>query len=131
MKRLAPLLLFVAACIGTTGSDLLGFAAYGAGAEGAATAFTTGQGWTVTLTRARLHVGAMYLNRSVPVSGGQERACFLPGIYVAQVLGGMDLDLLSPTPQRRLPACTCAPSPARASAASARAPAWSYSPALA
>lgn len=100
MKKLVPFLLFLAACIGTTGSDLLGFSAYGAGAEGASSTFTNGQGWTVTLTRARLHVGAVYLNRSVPVSGGQERACFLPGIYVAQVLGGIDLDLLSTAPQK-------------------------------
>lgn len=89
----------LAACIGTTGSDLVTFGAAGAGpadapAGGGDLTFVNGRGWTITLTRARLHVGALYLNRSVPVSGGQERECFLPGIYVAQVLDGADLNVL-------------------------------------
>lgn len=96
------LALLVGACIGTTGSDLLTFRAYAAGPRDASgpLTFTNGRGWTVTLTRAKVHVGAVYLNRSVPVSGGQERECFLPGVYVAQVLRGMDVDVLSsrPTP---------------------------------
>lgn len=89
------------ACIGTTGSDLVAFRAFAAGPEGVsgATTFTNGRGWTITLTRAKVHVGALYLNRSVPVSGGQERECFLPGVYVAQVLRGVDVDALDPRPQ--------------------------------
>jgi hypothetical protein len=98
----AILVAVLAACVGTTGGDLLSFQAYGAGPEDIETqpTFTNGQGWTVTLTKAKLHVGALYLNRSVPVSGGQERQCFLPGTYVAQVLQGVDLDVLSSRPQR-------------------------------
>jgi hypothetical protein len=98
MKRLVPLLLVAAACVGTTGSERVSFHAFGAGPEGVqnhALQFVNGHGWTINLTRAKLHVGALYLNRSVPVSGGQERACFLPGVYVAQVLEGADLDALS------------------------------------
>lgn len=94
------------ACIGTTGSGLVTFDAYGAGAAdlppNAATdgvSFVNGRGWSITLTRAQLHVGALYLNRSVPVSGGQERQCFLPGVYVAQVLAGTTIDALSPALQ--------------------------------
>ena len=105
MKRalsLVALATVLAACVGTTGSDIVSFSAYGAGvADGGSEglAFTNGLGWDVTLTRAKLHVGAMYLNRSVPVSGGQERECFLPGVYVAEVLAGRDIDVLSSRPQ--------------------------------
>lgn len=96
--------LVLVACIGTTGSELVTFQAAGAGPAdalpgGGDLTFVNGRGWTITLTRARLHVGALYLNRSVPVSGGQERECFLPGVYVAQVLDGADLDVLDSNPQ--------------------------------
>jgi hypothetical protein len=105
LARLALLLVHVAvltACIGTTGSNIVTFDAYAAGpadANGQALSFTNGRGWSITLTRARLHIGAVYLNRSVPVSGGQERECFLPGVYVAEVLRGIDIDALSPALQ--------------------------------
>ncbi len=96
----------LAACVGTTGSDLVTFKAYGAGPSELSPettktglTFVNGRGWSITLTRAKLHIGALYLNRSVPVSGGQERECFLPGVYVAQVLGGADIDTLSPSLQ--------------------------------
>ena len=54
---------------------------------------------------AQLHVGAVYLNLSVPSSGGPQEPCVLPGIYVGQAFGpcdasgrcGADVDLLSPT----------------------------------
>lgn len=91
------------ACIGTTGSELVTFRAFGAGPADAPSdaqtnglSFVNSFGWSITLSRAKLHVGAVYLNRSVPVSGGQERSCFLPGVYVAQVLRGADIDALSP-----------------------------------
>lgn len=103
MKRLLPLVLLGTACIGTTGSDLVSFPAFASGpadANGQPLTFTNGRGWNITLTKAKVHVGAVYLNRSVPVSGGQERECFLPGIYVAEVLRGIDVDALSSTPQR-------------------------------
>lgn len=105
MKRAALLFvlaLLLVACIGTTGSDLVTFQAFAAGPANAnrePITFTNGRGWTITLTKGKLHIGAVYLNRSVPVSGGQERECFLPGIYVGQVLRGLDVDVLSATPQ--------------------------------
>src|SRR5690606_20472138 len=77
-RRLAPLLFLLApcaACIGTTGSDLVTFEAFAAGpadANGQPLTFTNGRGWSITLTKAQLRIGAVYLNRSVPVSGGQE-----------------------------------------------------------
>jgi len=62
--------------------------------------FTTDLGWRVVLTKATLHVGAVYLNQSAPVSGAQSTGCILPGTYVAQVTSGIDADLLSPALQR-------------------------------
>lgn len=102
VHRALALIPFVAACIGTTGSATVSFDAYAAGPVGVSNHqldFVNGRGWSISLTRANLHVGALYLNRSVPVSGGQERACFLPGVYVAQVLEGADVDALDPDRQ--------------------------------
>lgn len=103
LSSLAALALVLGACIGTTGSNLVTFDAYAAGPADIppdtptrGLSFVNGRGWSITLTRATLHIGAVYLNRSVPVSGGQERECFLPGVYVAQVLEGRDFDVLSP-----------------------------------
>jgi hypothetical protein len=102
----AVLVMVGTACIGTTGSELVTFDAFASGpadlpadTPARGLSFVNGRGWSITLTRAKLHIGALYLNRSVPVSGGQERECFLPGVYVAQVLSGADIDALSPALQ--------------------------------
>ncbi len=107
--RLVPLAFLLAvsavpsgACIGTTGSEVVTFDAFASGPPDVtpgSLSFVNGRGWAITLTRAKLHIGAVYLNRSLPVSGGQERACFLPGVYVAEVLSGFDVDALSPVLQ--------------------------------
>lgn len=90
-------------CIGTTGGDLFTFDAAASGpedaVEGEPLAFTTGRGFAVTLDRAKVHIGAVYLNRAMPVSGAQATSCVLPGIYVAEVTRGLDVDALSPAPQ--------------------------------
>ena len=106
MTTRAPALalaLLGAACVGTTGSGIVSFDAAAAGPSDAITgqplAFDTGRGWHVSLTRAKMHVGAVYLNRSVPTSGSQETSCVLPGVYVGEVLGALDVDVLSPEPQ--------------------------------
>lgn len=92
-----------AACVGTTGSDLVTFDAAAAGPEdavaGAPFEFVSGRSYRVSLTRAKVHVGAVYLNRARPISGAQETSCVLPGIYVAEVTQGLDVDALSPDPQ--------------------------------
>ncbi|MBS2016238.1 MAG: hypothetical protein JST00_25370 [Deltaproteobacteria bacterium] len=91
------------ACIGTTGSEIVAFDAYAAGPEdarGAGYTFTTGRGYTVTLDRMRVRIGGVYLNRSLPVSGGQERECFLTGVYVGQVPGELVVDVLDGQPQK-------------------------------
>jgi hypothetical protein len=94
---------WLAGCVGTTGGDLVTFAAVAAGpsdaVEGQPLSFTNGRGWNVSLTSASLRVGAVYLNQSAPVSGAQNTSCILPGTYVAQVTTGIDVDLLSPSQQ--------------------------------
>jgi hypothetical protein len=92
-----------ASCIGTTGGELVSFRAAAAGPadarNGEALQFNTDGGWQVVLTKATLHVGALYLDQSMPVSGSQGTNCILPGTYVAQSTSGRDVDLLSPDPQ--------------------------------
>ncbi len=91
------------ACVGSTGSDLVEFQAFAAGPadahQGQPLDFVTGRGFHVVLTRAKVHVGAVYLNQSVPTSGAQATSCVLPGIYVAEVTSGLDIDALSPSLQ--------------------------------
>jgi hypothetical protein len=89
-------------CVGTTGGDLFTFDAAAAGpadAPGGAFAFTSPRGFEVTLERAKLHVGAVYLNDAVPTSGAQATNCILPGVYVAEVTHQLEVDLLNPTSQ--------------------------------
>ncbi len=101
------------ACVGTTGGELLDFSAAAAGAEDATSPLAfdettiAGHAWHVTLTQATLHIGAVYLDQSLPVSGAGDTTCILPSIYTAEVLGtasdgganGLDVDLLSSAPQ--------------------------------
>jgi hypothetical protein len=86
-------------CVGTTGSDLLDFNAYAAGPAGAdgsaPIVFASGRGWQVTLSTAKLHIGAAHLDSAMPSSGSQGTSCILPGIYVASVPGGADINVLS------------------------------------
>jgi hypothetical protein len=100
---LVSLFALLAACVGSTGGDVIDFPAAAAGpkdADGAPLEFQTDRGWHVVLTKAKLHVGAIYLSSSQPVSGAQVTACVLPGAYVAEITSGLDVDLLSPAPQR-------------------------------
>jgi hypothetical protein len=101
--------LALSSCIGTTGNTLVRFQAAAAGpadaVAGAPLEFTNFAGWHVVLTKATLHVGAMYLVQTLPTSGGGPAACVLPGTYVAEVttdasaVAGIDVDILSPRPQ--------------------------------
>lgn len=90
------------ACNGSTGGDIFEFQPFAAGAAGATAGqpylFVNDLGFTVTLDEARIHLGAVYLNMSVPTSVASDTSCVLPGIYVAEVTTGLDLDALDPTP---------------------------------
>ena len=95
--------LLAASCAGSTGGQTLDIPV---AAAGPATA-VAGQplvcgadpAWTITVTAASLHVGAVYLDQSQPVSGAQSTGCILTGTYVAQELAPLDVDVLSPALQ--------------------------------
>jgi hypothetical protein len=95
--------LLLASCVGTTGGEVIEFEAAATGASdaqaGAPYEFTTDRGWKVSLAKASLHVGAVYFNRSMPISGVQNTSCILPDTYVGQITSGLDVDLLSPERQ--------------------------------
>lgn len=100
MKRAFAVALLVG-CTGVTEGGLVEFRAVAAGpsfATGGPLVFRTRTGFDVTLTEARLHIGAVYLNRTVPLSSERESSCVLPGTYVAQVTAGVDVDLLRAEP---------------------------------
>jgi hypothetical protein len=95
-----PMALFalaLASCGGTTGGELVTFTAYARGAQGASQPFAVGDS-TVVLTKATMHIGAVYVD-SAPPTGAETPVCINPGIYVAQVAGPVDVDLLSTAPQ--------------------------------
>ncbi|MBI5532150.1 MAG: hypothetical protein HY898_05525 [Deltaproteobacteria bacterium] len=91
------------ACSGATEGRLVTFSAAAAGpadaVQGQPYELTSGRGYHVVLTRARLHIGAAYLNQSAPSAAAPSQPCELPGAYVAQILTGVDVDVLSPLPQ--------------------------------
>jgi hypothetical protein len=101
MKRALLAVFLFAGCSGTTGSNLVSFQlrAGGPADSTAPLGFDTAIGYHVSLTRARLLVGAAYLNTSVPSSGAAASSCVLPGIYVAEAFGPVTIDLLSPALQ--------------------------------
>ena len=82
---------------GTTGGRVIDFevTAQGTGGTTSDSAF----GWHVALSRAQLHIGAVYLNTSVPNSGAQATNCILPSTYTGQELEPLDVDVLSAAPQ--------------------------------
>jgi hypothetical protein len=89
------------ACGGTTGGDVFTFHAVArgpAGAENGRYDLVTARGFEVTLDRARVLLGALYLNRTVPTSVSADTTCTLAGGYVAEVTSGIVLDLLAGTP---------------------------------
>lgn len=95
--------LALCACGSSTGGALVTFHAAAAGpadsVSGQPLVFTNALGYQVTLARARLHIGGIYLNRSVPSSGAQATSCVLPGIYSGEVTSPLDVDVISPVPQ--------------------------------
>jgi hypothetical protein len=109
MRRALAFVAFVApfafACVGTTGGELVDFPAAAAGADDATSPLAfdettiSGHAFHVTLTQATLHIGAVYLDQALPVSGVGNTTCILPSIYTAEVLDGVDVDLLSASPQ--------------------------------
>lgn len=106
MKRLA-LLVLLSGCVDSTGNALVTFTATAGAApdvgaaQGQPLRFTTPRGFDVTLTTARVFVGAMYFSTVEPMtaSGSLEAPCVAPGITTGEVRGGLEVDALDPTPQ--------------------------------
>ncbi|MFZ5444264.1 MAG: hypothetical protein ACOZQL_29980 [Myxococcota bacterium] len=104
MKQLLVLAaLLGAGCIQTTGGELVSFDVRASGdpavVSGGPLTFATPKGWSVTLTRARLTVGALYFNQQNPQNYTLEQSCVQEGIYSGEVRGGLTIDALSPEPQ--------------------------------
>ncbi|MFT3713490.1 MAG: hypothetical protein QM817_38020 [Archangium sp.] len=102
MRATVLSLLVFTGCVQTTGGDLVSFKAQASGdpavVNGGPLQFTTPSGFDVTLDRARLTIGAVYLNQQNPQNYSLESSCIQTGIYSGEVRGGLTLDALSPTP---------------------------------
>ena len=94
-------LLTASGCVGTTGGDTFSFEAFarGAGTGTADAPYVTGLGYSLVLTRASVHVGAVYVNRAAPTSVSSDTSCTLPGVYAAEVPFPLDVDALRTEPQ--------------------------------
>jgi hypothetical protein len=90
--------LVAVACNGTTGDQIITFPAYAAGASGAGEPFSV-NGYRIQLTMAQMYIGAVYINEAPPGATFDTPVCTDPGIYAAQVPGGLEVNLLSTTPQ--------------------------------
>jgi len=90
----------ISGCVAQTGGQTADVQVAAAGPAdamaGQPLAFTNSAGWQVVLNQAKLHIGALYLDESRPISGGQTTGCYLTGTYVAQETSGLDVDLLNP-----------------------------------
>lgn len=99
----AVFMLVMTGCIQTTGGNAVTFQATAGGdpdiVNGGALTFTTPRGFDVTLTRAQLTIGALYLNQQNPQNYTLEQSCIQEGIYSGEVRGGLTVDALSPMPQ--------------------------------
>ncbi|MCL2178975.1 MAG: hypothetical protein FWC28_03745 [Proteobacteria bacterium] len=81
-------------CISNTGGELIEFGMVAEGDE-ASRFFVSPLGYEIHLEKARIHIGALYLNQSIPGNHTLETSCVLPGIYSAEVRSGLWVDALS------------------------------------
>ena len=91
----------VVGCHLDSGSSIVDFLPYGAGPADAvgSVEFTSPLGFDVTLTRVSAHVGAIYLTTAVSGGDSANTSCVEPGLYIGEVPGAGNLDLLDPAPQ--------------------------------
>jgi len=80
-------------CVSSTGEALIEFEAAAVGDE-ASKHFMSPLGYEVHLEKAHIFIGALYLNQSAPGNYTWETSCVLPGIYSAEVRGGLKVDAL-------------------------------------
>jgi hypothetical protein len=87
---------------GTTGDQLIRFTPYASGPPDARTPLLVEHapnGFSVSLTSVSMRIGAVYLIEGAYNPGSQSTSCIEPGIYCAQVPGGVQVNLLDPAPQ--------------------------------
>ena len=99
------LALAAASCNGSTGNELISFSAYARGAPEASQPFTAG-GYSIQLTKAKMLLGAVYVDEAPIGNQAGGPVCIAPDIFAAQVPGPVagaggsnEVDLLSDTPQ--------------------------------
>ena len=99
--------LALTGCVGTTGASLFTFDAAAVGEEnasGSTLEFDSPRGFHVTLTRAKFHIGAVYIDTALPVSGAGNTDCIVPDVenalaYVGEVTNELEVDALDAKPQ--------------------------------
>ena len=106
MKRFSILALSViicASCIGSTGGERVTFKASAAGPKeavaGTALVFQTRTGFEVSLTSAKLHLQALYLDRRDRSRPERESSCYSADAYVGELRASIDVDLLDGKPK--------------------------------
>jgi hypothetical protein len=107
VNRWLTVMVLLTGCINSTGDALVTFRASASAApEAGAVAgqplrFTTPRGFDVTLTTARVFIGAVYLSTVEPTtaSGSLEEPCVAPGVTTGEIRGGLEVDALDPQPQ--------------------------------
>jgi hypothetical protein len=86
----------------TTGDSLVRFTPYAAGPTDVTTPLLVDgvpNGFQVSLTSVSMRIGAVYLIEGAYNPGSQNTSCIEPGVYAAQVPGGVQVNLLDPSPQ--------------------------------
>ena len=94
-------------CNGTSGNDRVAFSARASGGDsGAVRTFTNDFGWAVTLERASMRLGPVYLNTVAPLRAHRgfrlireahaDEGHLKGGLVVGEVLGDVTVDLLGP-----------------------------------
>lgn len=84
-----------------TGGEAISFHAYASGPMAAAgsLSFDTGAGFHVELTRATMHIGAVYLRLGQTNPGSANASCVGDTTYGLQVPGPVDFDVLNAAPR--------------------------------
>ncbi|MFO0663539.1 MAG: hypothetical protein U0174_06285 [Polyangiaceae bacterium] len=105
MRRLLVLTLLssLAACIGSTGGGRISFVATAAGPKdaiaGSPLTFQTRSGFSVSLTSAKVHVQAVYLDRRDRTRPERETGCYSAEAFVGELRTSIDVDLTDPRPK--------------------------------
>jgi hypothetical protein len=99
MRRMAFLLL-CSSCIQSTGGNVVTFQMSASGdnqvVSGGPLTFVTARQYEVTLTQAKLFIGAVYFSAQNPQNYQLETSCIQPGVYTGEIRAPITINLLSP-----------------------------------